>query len=184
MKVYTKKGDDGTTGLLGGTRLPKHHLRITSYGNVDELNAFLGALLDHDVDATQKQLLMKVQSDLFTIGSHLAADPEKNKMELPAIEANSIVELEEAMDQMESSLPEMKYFVMPGGHPAVSAAHVCRCVCRRAERSCVELSYQDRVEGRILQYLNRLSDYFFVLSRKIAADCGAEERPWKPNERK
>lgn len=183
MKIYTKKGDDGTTGLLGGTRLPKHHLRIESYGTLDELNSFIGALRDQVEDKGQKQMLIHIQEDLFTIGSHLAADPEKNKMKLPQINASSILELESAMDLMEEGLPEMKFFVLPGGHPAVSACHICRTVCRRAERLCVALNETSLLEPIIVQYLNRLSDYFFVLSRQLTKDFGVVEVPWNPSGR-
>jgi cob(I)alamin adenosyltransferase len=183
MKIYTKKGDDGTTGLLGGTRLPKHHLRIECYGTVDELNSFIGALRDQDLNSNQKQLLIHIQEDLFTIGSHLAADPIKNKMELPEVGSSSIEELENEMDKMDAQLPPMKFFVLPGGHPAVSSAHVCRTVCRRAERLCVALNDSQPLNPIILTYLNRLSDYFFVLSRQLTQDFGAEEIPWNPKSR-
>jgi cob(I)alamin adenosyltransferase len=183
MKIYTKKGDDGTTGLLGGTRLPKHHLRIESYGTLDELNSFIGALRDQLKDSKQRKLLIHIQEDLFTVGSHLAADPEKNKMALPQISIQNIEELESEMDLMESNLPEMKFFVLPGGHPAVSACHICRCVCRRAERLCVALNATSPLEPIIIQYLNRLSDYFFVLARQLTMDFDVKEIPWNPSNR-
>ena len=183
MKIYTKKGDDGTTGLLGGTRLPKHHLRIESYGTVDELISFIGALRDQMVQPAYIDQLIKVQNDLFTIGSHLAADPVKNKMELPKIELDWIQAMETEMDRMEANLPEMKFFVLPGGHPAVSAAHICRCVCRRAERLCVGLDEAEGLDGIIIQYLNRLSDYFFVLARQLTLDLEVEEISWNPKNR-
>lgn len=180
MKVYTKKGDQGQTGILGGTRLPKHHLRIESYGTVDELNAFIGVLRD-GIDIEQhRNDLKKVQDELFTIGSQLASDPEKNKMKLPMIDEKEIAYLEERMDAMDAELPEMRSFVLPGGHPSVSNAHVCRCVCRRAERLCSALSENEAVNPLILQYLNRLSDYFFVLSRHLTMKLGVEEVPWQP----
>lgn len=185
MKIYTKKGDDGTTGLLGGTRLPKHHLRIESYGTLDELNSFIGVLRDHIKEAQQKKMLKHIQEDIFTIGSHLAADPEKDKlkMALPQISQKSVDELESEMDRMESKLPEMRFFVLPGGHPAVSACHVCRCVCRRAERLCVALNETSPLEPIIIQYLNRLSDYFFVLARQLTLEFKVEEIPWNPSNR-
>ncbi|GAB5537949.1 MAG: cob(I)yrinic acid a,c-diamide adenosyltransferase [Salibacteraceae bacterium] len=183
MKIYTKKGDDGSTGLLGGTRLPKHHLRIESYGTLDELNSFIGALRDHQLNDTVKNELLHIQEDLFTLGSHLAADPEKNKMELPEISKDRIFTLEKHMDDMDAVLPEMKFFVLPGGHPAVSACHICRCVCRRAERLCVELSEHSEVPEILLSYLNRLSDYFFVLARQLTKDFKVEEIPWNPKSR-
>lgn len=180
MKVYTKKGDDGTTGLLGGTRLPKHHLRIESYGTVDELNSFIGLLRDHLESGQRVDQLITVQEELFTIGSHLAADPEKNRMELPSIDASCIERLEQWMDEMNEGLPEMRSFVLPGGHQAVSVCHVCRCVCRRAERLIVALAETSEVEADILPYLNRLSDFFFVLARQLTSDFGAVETPWVP----
>jgi cob(I)alamin adenosyltransferase len=180
MKVYTKKGDQGETGILGGTRLPKHHLRIESYGTVDELNAFIGVLRDGIDFQEHRSDLKKIQDELFTIGSQLASDPVKNKMELPMIDEADIAYLETRMDAMDSELPEMRSFVLPGGHPSVSNAHVCRCVCRRAERLSSALAENEVVNPLILQYLNRLSDYFFVLSRHLTMYLGAEEVPWQP----
>lgn len=180
MKIYTKKGDDGTTGLLGGTRLSKSHLRIESYGTVDELNSFIGLLRDHLENRKHIDHLIEVQEELFTIGSHLAADPEKNRMELPAIDPSSIERLEQLMDTMNETLPEMRSFVLPGGHRAVSVCHICRCVCRRAERLCVALADTSEVSQVILRYLNRLSDFFFVLARQLSEDFEVEETPWKP----
>lgn len=179
MKVYTKKGDQGQTGLLGGTRLPKHHLRIESYGTVDELNAFIGVLRDGIDIQLHRDDLKKIQDELFTIGSQLASDPEKNKMELPMINDADIQYLEHRMDEMDVELPEMRSFVLPGGHASVSNAHVCRCVCRRAERLCTGLAENEVVNPLILQYLNRLSDYFFVLSRHLTMKLGVEEVPWQ-----
>ena len=180
MKIYTKKGDAGTTGILGGTRLPKHHLRIESYGTIDELNAFLGALRDQLEGDDHRRNLKKIQDELFTIGSQLASAPEKNKMVLPMINENDIHFLEQEMDRMDKGLPEMRSFVLPGGHPVVSSAHICRCVCRRAERLCVALSEVEEVNPLILPYLNRLSDYFFVLSRQLTQELGVQEIPWQP----
>lgn len=180
MKIYTRKGDAGTTGLIGGTRLPKHHLRIESYGNVDELNSYLGLIRDTtDTTETQAELL-EIQDRLFTIGSHLAADPEKSKMQLPEVFASDITYLEEAIDRMEGELEPMKFFVLPGGHPLVSHCHIARCICRRAERSITHLSETAKVEPLIGSYMNRLSDYLFVLSRKLSHDLKAIEQPWKP----
>ncbi|MEQ9186760.1 MAG: cob(I)yrinic acid a,c-diamide adenosyltransferase [Cryomorphaceae bacterium] len=180
MKIYTKKGDKGTTGILGGTRLAKHHMRIEAYGTVDELNAFVGALRDA-VDAPQhRQDLLRIQEELFTVGSQLAADPVKNKMKLPMIDEEDVLYLEQRMDDMEERLPEMRSFVLPGGHSTVSSAHLCRTVCRRAERLCSALGENEPVNPLILRYLNRLSDYFFVLSRMLTQELGAEEIPWKP----
>ena len=180
MKIYTKKGDDGTTGILGGVRLPKHHLRIESYGTVDELNSFTGLLRDHLSDEAQVAELVRIQEQLFTIGSHLASDPEKNRMKLPDLFDEDVEHLERRMDEMDARLPEMRSFVLPGGHPAVSTAHVCRCVCRRAERLCVALAENEKVDPVILRYLNRLSDYFFMFSRQLTQQLGVTEIPWKP----
>lgn len=180
MKIYTKKGDTGNTGILGGTRLPKHHIRIESYGTLDELNSHVGLLRDQPEAQPYKAELIKIQEELFTLGSQLASDPIKNKMELPMIDASDIEYLEQRMDAMEENLPEMRFFVLPGGHASVSQAHICRCVCRRAERLCVALKENEPVNDLILQYLNRLSDYFFVLSRQLTVDLNVEEIPWKP----
>lgn len=179
MKVYTKTGDAGTTGILGGTRLPKDHARIEAYGCVDELNAHLGLLRDlvgKDADA----LLVPIQTDLFTLGSHLAADPEKNKMALPEVPVSRIEALEQAIDEMDESLPPLKNFILPGGHQAVSECHVARCVCRRAERATIALSHASYVQQEIMVYLNRLSDLLFVYARKLTYDLGAKETPWIP----
>lgn len=180
MKIYTKTGDDGTTGLLGGTRLPKDHIRIEAYGTVDELNAFIGVLRDTQGVNDWNDALVQIQDDLFVIGSHLAADPEKNKMKLPSLKEGRIAELEHRMDEMDRSLPPMRNFVLPGGHPAVSACHVVRCVCRRAERATIALSHTSYVGTEYVMYLNRLSDFFFVLSRKLANDLAIEETKWQP----
>lgn len=180
MKIYTKKGDTGTTGLIGGTRIPKHHLRIESYGTVDELNSYIGVVRDHEVSESTRNQLIEIQDRLFTIGSSLAADPEKSKMKIPDLKESDVELLEAWMDEMDASLPEMRFFVLPGGHKAVSFCHVARCVCRRAERLAVHLSEDDFVEPLVLKYLNRLSDYLFVLSRKLTQELNAEEQPWHP----
>jgi cob(I)alamin adenosyltransferase len=183
MKVYTKKGDDGSTGLIGGTRVSKGHLRIDSYGTVDELNSWVGLVHSSEIPTNCRDLLIEVQTVLFTIGSHLAADPEKSRMTLPEITPSSITDLEIAMDTMNEELPEMRNFVLPGGHHVVAQIHIARCVCRRAERGVVRLTENDAVEPLILQYLNRLSDYLFVLSRYASLHLNAPEIPWKPSGR-
>lgn len=180
MKIYTKKGDKGTTGLIGGTRLPKHHIRIESYGTVDELNSYIGLLRDLSPDKETAAALLEIQDRLFTIGSHLAADPVKSKMELPELFAGDITYLEEQIDRMDAKLEPMKFFVLPGGHPTVSHTHIARCVCRRAERLVAHLNENEPVSELIPAYMNRLSDYLFMLSRKWTADLGAEEMPWRP----
>ena len=180
MKIYTKKGDTGTTQLIGGTRVPKHSLRIESYGTIDELNAQLGLIRDQDINSIYIDQLLEIQDRLFTIGSLLAADPDVNTMKLPEIAEEDVVFLENAMDFMDAELPEMKSFVLPGGHTTVSYCHIARCVCRRAERITDNLNEISHVEPIILKYLNRLSDYLFVLSRKISQDLHIVESPWKP----
>ncbi|HWY10331.1 MAG TPA: cob(I)yrinic acid a,c-diamide adenosyltransferase [Bacteroidia bacterium] len=179
MKIYTKTGDKGQTSLIGGTRLPKHHIRIEAYGTVDELNSFVGLVRDSISEKELFDLLIEIQDRLFTIGSSLAADPEKNKMQLPKLNESDVVLLEKAIDKMNETLPEMKSFVLPGGHPTVSHCHIARCVCRRAERAVLKLSENEKVDELIYKYLNRLSDYLFVLSRKLTQDLKANEIPWK-----
>lgn len=180
MKIYTRTGDKGQTSLLGGTRVPKHHLRIEAYGTLDELNSHIGLLRDQGLSEQMVNELLEVQDRLFTLGSHLASDPEKSKVRIPDIGADDIAYLENAIDRMNESLPEMRHFVLPGGHSAVSICHIARCVCRRAERLVVHLAEISPVEEIVVQYMNRLSDYLFVLSRKISAEFNAIETPWKP----
>ncbi len=181
MKIYTKKGDKGETSLLGGTRVPKSHIRIESYGTVDELNSWIGLIRDQKIDAQSKDLLIHIQDRLFTIGSHLASDPSKSGIKIPDIKEEDVVVLEKAIDKMNEVLPEMKSFVLPGGYTTVSYCHIARCICRRAERCAVNLAQSEKVEDLIIKYLNRLSDYLFVLSRKLSQDLQAEEIPWKPS---
>ena len=180
MKIYTKKGDKGETGLLGGTRVAKSHIRIESYGTVDELNSWLGLIRDQEMDIHTKQILIHIQDRLFTIGSHLASDPSKKGIKVPDIKEEGITLLEEEIDKMNEALPEMKNFVLPGGHTTISYCHIARCVCRRAERNVVHLSSKEKVEDIVIKYLNRLSDYLLVLARKFSHDLNAEEIPWKP----
>ncbi len=180
MKIYTKKGDKGTTSLIGGTRVPKHSLRIESYGTVDELNSYIGLIRDQEISADYKAQLIEIQDRLFTIGSSLAADPEKSKMKLPDLLESDVQFLEDKMDEMDAQLPEMRFFVLPGGHTTVSYCHLARCVCRRAERIATNLHEHEFVAPVVMQYLNRLSDYLFVLGRKLTQDLGAEEQPWRP----
>jgi cob(I)alamin adenosyltransferase len=180
MKIYTKNGDKGTTSLIGGTRVPKHSLRIESYGTVDELNSYVGLIRDQDIDKIYKTQLLEIQDRLFTIGSSLAADPEKSKMKLPDLIKSDVQFLEDKMDEMDEQLPELKFFILPGGNTTVSYCHLARCVCRRAERITTNLDEHEFVAPIVMQYLNRLSDYLFVLGRKIAFDLGAEEQAWRP----
>lgn len=179
MKIYTKKGDTGTTQLIGGTRIPKHHLKIEAYGTVDELNSYIGLIRDQKIAEKNIKELLEIQDRLFTIGSHLAEDKSKSSMKLPQIYENDVTYLENAIDEMDAELPIMKSFVLPGGHTTVSFCHIARCVCRRAERICTHLNELEGVEAFILTYLNRLSDYLFVLSRKLTQDLKAIEQPWK-----
>jgi cob(I)alamin adenosyltransferase len=180
MKIYTKTGDKGQTGLLGGTRVPKHHIRIEAYGTVDEFNSWVGLLRDSIADEHVKEILIHTQDRLFTIGSSLASDPEKSKVKIPHISEEDITMLEKEIDAMDAVLPEMKSFVLPGGHETVSRCHIARCVCRRAERRVNHLAEVDKVDEIIVRYLNRLSDYLFMLARKLTHDLKATEVPWKP----
>jgi cob(I)alamin adenosyltransferase len=180
MKIYTKKGDTGTTQLIGGTRVPKHSLRIESYGTIDELNAHLGLIRDQEINPLYINQILEIQDRLFTMGSLLAADPETNTMKLPELSENDVIFLENSMDEMDANLPEMKSFVLPGGHSTVSYCHIARCVCRRAERITDNLNEISSVDPIILKYLNRLSDYLFVLSRKLSQELNVNESPWKP----
>ncbi len=177
FKIYTKTGDKGETGLFGGARLPKHHIRIESYGTVDELNSYLGLLRDQMKEEELKFFLKEIQDRLFAIGSSLASDPNKN-MITPDINEGDILVLEHSMDDMDQTLPALKNFILPGGHTTVSFCHIARCVCRRAERNVVALHEIEPVDELVLQYLNRLSDYLFVLGRKMAQDLNAEEVVW------
>jgi cob(I)alamin adenosyltransferase len=179
-KIYTKTGDKGQTSLIGGTRVPKHHVRIEAYGTVDELNSWIGLLRDQEIKEEYKTILVEVQDRLFTIGSTLAADPETNKMKLPGLAEVDVILLEKAIDKMNETLPEMRSFVLPGGHTIVSYCHVARCVCRRAERNTIHLSETAEVNELVIKYLNRLSDYLFVLARQLSQDLKAIETPWKP----
>ena len=219
LRIYTKTGDKGSTSLIGGTKVPKSHLRIEAYGTVDELNSFIGLLGDHLAAASSsatnvpaaptssatssatatssstipaapapsplfpeaQSLLREIQDRLFTIGSSLACDPEKEpKFAIPDLKESDLTHLELSIDTMDAELPPMKSFILPGGHPAVSTAHVARCVCRRAERCVVRLQEEAPVEPLVLQYLNRLSDYLFELSRFVGHRLAIPEIPWKP----
>jgi cob(I)alamin adenosyltransferase len=180
MKIYTKTGDKGVTSLIGGTRVPKYHLRIESYGTVDELNSYIGLIRDQDISAHDQDLLKQVQDRLFTIGSSLASDPEKSKMVIPDLHMEDITLLEGEMDKMNRHLPELRHFILPGGNNAISYCHIARCVCRRAERLSVHLAAESRVDEQVIIYLNRLSDYLFILARKIAHDGKIAENQWIP----
>lgn len=180
MKIYTKTGDKGQTSLLGGTRVSKHHIRIEAYGTVDELNSHIGFLRDQKINDEHVKVLLEIQDRLFTIGSILACDPEKRNIKIPQLIESDITYLENEIDKMDEVLPSMKYFVLPGGHQAVSVSHICRCVCRRAERAIIHLSESGPVDEIVIKYMNRLSDYLFTLSRKLAHEFNVSETPWIP----
>jgi len=191
MKIYTKTGDEGKTSLFGGLRVEKHHLRIEAYGTVDELNSYIGLIRDQQIDELTYQSLLKIQNELFTLGAMLATPPEKEilkngkkRLNINTINETSISFLEIEIDKMNEDLPQMTHFVLPGGHTTVSYCHIARCVCRRAERISTQLSEESSVDPLILMYLNRLSDYLFVLARKLTIDNKAKEIPWKPNKLK
>lgn len=180
MKIYTKTGDKGQTSLIGGTRVPKYHIRIETYGTVDELNSYVGLIGCQDIDVHDQLLLKEIQDRLFTIGASLASDPERSKMKIPDLTEGDIAVLEGEMDSMNEKLPELKHFILPGGNTVVSYCHLARCVCRRAERLIVQLAEDSFVDSNITIYLNRLSDYLFVLGRKLSADKGTPENIWIP----
>jgi len=180
-KIYTKTGDLGKTSLLGGTKVSKNHLRIESYGTVDELNAFIGMANDYITDAHATAMLKEIQEQLFIIGSSLACDSENTAMKIPALKEEDVLLLEKEIDAMTAKLPVMKNFILPGGHLAVSALHVARCVCRRAERNCVNMKENNLyIEDIIIKYLNRLSDYLFVLARYVGHLLHVPEILWQP----
>lgn len=187
MKIYTKTGDTGTTALFGGTRVPKDHIRIESYGTVDELNSHIGLIRDQEFNAHYKDILIEIQDRLFTVGAILATPPEKEvlkngekRLQNLGIIESDIELLEKEIDAMEEALPPMTHFVLPGGHTTVSYCHIARCVCRRAERLAVHLDHNEPVAEIAIKYLNRLSDYLFVLARKLSYDLNAEEIKWIP----
>jgi cob(I)alamin adenosyltransferase len=187
MKIYTKTGDTGTTALFGGTRVSKHHIRIESYGTVDELNSHIGLIRDQDMNSHYKEVLIEVQDRLFTVGAILATPPEKEtlkngekRLQNLGILESDIEFLENEIDRMEVSLPPMTHFVLPGGHTTVSYCHIARCVCRRAERLSVHLNDIEPTDELVIKYLNRLSDYLFVLARKLSLDVSADEVQWIP----
>lgn len=187
MKIYTKTGDKGKTSLFGGTRVPKYNLRIEAYGTVDELNSYVGLIRDQKIDSHSNEILLKIQNELFTLGSMLATPPEKEilksgkeRLNIPKITEASVELLETEIDKMNEILPPMSHFILPGGHTTVSFCHITRCICRRAERITTLLSDESSINPEILVYLNRLSDYLFVLARKLTIDNQAQEIPWIP----
>ncbi len=185
MKIYTKTGDTGETSLFGGTRVKKYNLRIEAYGTVDELNSHIGLIRDQKIDPSTFDSLIKIQNELFTLGAMLATPPSKEKLKsgkdrlkISKINKKAIQFLENEIDKMNKTLPPMKSFILPGGHTTVSYCHIARCICRRAERLTVELNDNEVINDNILVYLNRLSDYLFVLARKLTLDNNANEIPW------
>ena len=187
MKIYTKTGDKGTTSLYGGTRVSKHHIRIEAYGTIDELNSYIGLLRDQEIDKKTVLTLIKIQNELFTLGAMLATPVEKEvlnngkeRLNIPKINKDSTLFLEQQIDEMNSELPEMTHFILPGGHQTVSFCHIARCVCRRAERLTSSLCEEETLNPAILIYLNRLSDYLFVLARKLTKDLSIKETQWIP----
>ena len=188
MKIYTKTGDKGTTGLVGGKRIPKHDLRIDSYGTIDELNSYLGLIRDQEISTDHKTTLLDIQNQLFVIGSLLATDPKllkeeskRKRLGITFLNPEAITCLETEIDVMNNELPAMTHFILPGGHQTVSFCHIARCICRRAERSISKLRIEHHTQPEILIYLNRLSDFIFVLARKLSKELNAEEIKWIPN---
>lgn len=191
MKIYTKTGDTGKTSLFGGTRVPKYNLRIEAYGTIDELNAYIGLVRDQKIDTHTSDILLKIQTELFTLGAMLATPPEKEllksgkeRLNIEKTNDEKIALLENEIDVMNEVLPPMTNFILPGGHTTVSYCHIARCVCRRAERITTQLSDESSINPQILMYLNRLSDYLFVLARKLTLDTESQEIPWIPEKKK
>ena len=187
MKIYTKTGDAATTGLFGGTRVPKHHIRIESYGTLDELNSWIGLVRDQPLGIPYKKILIKIQEQLFTFGALLAVDPKKEKLKsgkdrlnIPKIATADVNFLEREIDLMEAHLPPMTHFILPGGHTTVSYCHIARTICRRAERLVSQLNDYEPIDPILLSYINRLSDFLFVLARKLSYEAKAEEVKWIP----
>jgi len=190
MKIYTKTGDKGSTSLFGGTRVAKHHIRINGYGTIDELNSWLGLLRDQEMDVHSREILITTQDKLFTVGAILATDPEKaqlksgkDRLNIPLISISDVEQLENEMDIMNETMPPMTHFILPGGHTTVSYCHIARTICRRAERKVSLLHENEPVDSMVLTYLNRLSDYLFVLARKLSYDLKADEIKWIPDKK-
>ena len=179
FKIYTRKGDDGKTGLIGGDRVAKHHIRVESYGTVDELNSHIGLVRSFIGGTTEETVLAEIQDSLFVVGSHLASSPH-SKMELPAFEEEIVAKMETEIDRLTALLPELRNFILPGATQQGAHCHVARCVCIRAERLVVHLSYIEELPDFIIKFLNRLSDYLFTLSRFLDQNFGGREIPWIP----
>lgn len=181
-KIYTKTGDGGETSLLGGTRVPKSHERVEAYGTIDELNSFIGLLRDQNIHDHYKEVLIKIQESLFIAESWVAADPQLPCPKIPMITEEDTRLLEQEIDQMNTELPPLSNFILPGGHPVASFCHIARTICRRAERNVIRIKGASPTDDIIIIYLNRLSDYLFVLARKICQDLGGSEILWKTKE--
>ncbi len=180
FKIYTRTGDQGQTSLIGGTRVPKFHPRIEAYGTIDELNSYIGLIRDHEIDPHFRAVLLEIQDRLFTAESLIALDPESEApVRLPELKTEDIAFLEQEIDRMNEVLPELRSFILPGGHPLVSHCHIARCICRRAERHTIRLARSQKVDPFVVKYLNRLSDFLFVLARRLGKEVGAIETPWK-----
>jgi cob(I)alamin adenosyltransferase len=182
MKIYTKTGDTGTTMLFGGGRVSKAHIRIDAYGTVDELNAYVGLVRDQNIDQVHKEVLKKIQDTLFTLGANLATNPSKENAKTPDLFEEDVHLLEQEIDRMDEILPQLRHFILPGGHTTVSYCHLARCVCRRTERLVVLLNNHEWVNPLIIRYLNRLSDYLFILGRDLAMTLNVEEVVWNPRQ--
>ncbi len=181
MKIYTKTGDEGFTSLYGGKRVTKNHARIEAYGTIDELNAFVGLLRDQDIAKAHKVFLLAIQTELFSVGAIMATPNDNQKrLNIQKVDPKSIEALELEIDTLDEELPKMTHFVLPGGHPIVSYCHVARTICRRSERLAYELNHFEPLDAEVLKYLNRLSDYFFVLARKLTLELSVEEVKWIP----
>lgn len=180
MKIYTKTGDKGSTSLIGGKRVPKYHLRIEAYGTVDELISYIGLIRDQAIDVKIKSALIEIQDKLMVCSAVLAADCEDCTLQIPEIKVTDIEFLEQNIDVMEEQLEPLRSFILPGGHSTVSFCHIARTVCRRAERIAIRLAEDLQVPENVIKYMNRLSDYLFVLSRKLGKDLNIEEIPWQP----
>jgi len=179
MKIYTKKGDKGKTQLLGGSMVDKNHIKLECYGTIDELNAFIGNIYDQEIGNFHKNILFNIQNQLFNLGSIISFDGKKDSIKLPNVKSENIEMMEKAIDTMEESLPMLKNFILPSGHASASICHIARTVCRRAERNLVALGQQQEIDPLHIQYLNRLSDYLFVLARAILKENNATEIEWE-----
>jgi len=185
MKIYTKTGDEGFTSLYGGKRVTKNHARIEAYGTIDELNSFVGLLRDQEISEGDKNFLLQIQTQLFSVGAIMATPNDNQKrLNIQKVKPESTEALEQEIDRMDGDLPQMTHFILPGGHPIVSYCHVARSICRRAERLAYELNHFEPLDEEVLKYLNRLSDYLFVLARKLTKENGAEEIKWIPEKDK